>query len=54
MFAELDDTKCPYFPRRVKLLETVAALKFCVLMLDTGYEDLVLEMFNTFFSVVRF
>ncbi|KAM7514857.1 hypothetical protein LguiA_004440 [Lonicera macranthoides] len=53
MFVELDDTKSPYFPRRVKLLETVAALRFCLLMLDTGCEDLVLKMFNTFFSVVR-
>ncbi|XP_068663367.1 sister chromatid cohesion protein PDS5 homolog B isoform X2 [Aristolochia californica] len=53
MFAELADTSSPYFTRRVKILETVSALKCCVLMLDIGCENLVLEMFNVFFTVVR-
>ncbi|CAK9165271.1 unnamed protein product [Ilex paraguariensis] len=53
MFVELADTTSPYFLKRVKLLETVAKLKFYVLMLDIGCEDLVLELFNTFFNVVR-
>ncbi|XP_052189555.1 sister chromatid cohesion protein PDS5 homolog B isoform X2 [Diospyros lotus] len=53
LFVELADTKSPYFSRRLKVLETVNKLKFCVLMLDTGSEDLVLKMFNTFFNVVR-
>ncbi|XP_010242780.1 PREDICTED: sister chromatid cohesion protein PDS5 homolog A isoform X2 [Nelumbo nucifera] len=52
-FVELSDTTSPYFTRRVRILETVAALKCCVLMLDIGCEDLVLETFNIFFSVVR-
>ncbi|KAG8378272.1 hypothetical protein BUALT_Bualt08G0120300 [Buddleja alternifolia] len=54
IFEELDDIASPYFSRRAKLLETVAKLQFCVLMLDTGCEDLVLKMFKSFFSVVRF
>ncbi|XP_077248838.1 ARM repeat superfamily protein isoform X2 [Tasmannia lanceolata] len=53
MFAELADTTSVYFSRRVKILHTVAALQCCVIMLDIGCEDLVLEMFNVFFSVVR-
>ncbi|KAL4583130.1 hypothetical protein LXL04_007694 [Taraxacum kok-saghyz] len=53
MFAELGDTKSPYFSKRVALLETIAKFNFCVLMLDTGCEDLVLKMFNIFFSVIR-
>ncbi|PIA47377.1 hypothetical protein AQUCO_01400210v1 [Aquilegia coerulea] len=53
MFAELSDTKSPYFTRRVKILETFAKLKCCLLMVDIGCDDLVLEMFNIFFSVVR-
>ncbi|KAJ4965300.1 hypothetical protein NE237_017149 [Protea cynaroides] len=53
MFAELSETESPYFTRRVRILETVAALKCCVLMLDIGCDDLVLEMFKVFFSVVR-
>lgn len=54
MFEELADTSSPYFSRRVKLLETVAKLEFCVLMIDTGSEDLILKMFTVFYDVVRF
>ncbi|KAK9993628.1 hypothetical protein SO802_023331 [Lithocarpus litseifolius] len=53
IFAELADTASPHFSRRVKILETIARCKCCVLMLDIGCDDLVLETFNTFFSVVR-
>nr|XP_027093191.1 sister chromatid cohesion protein PDS5 homolog A-like isoform X3 [Coffea arabica] len=53
IFAETGDYKSPYFSRRVKLLETVAKLNFCVLMLDVGCEDLILKMFKIFFSAVR-
>ncbi|XXG74106.1 hypothetical protein AAC387_Pa07g2909 [Persea americana] len=52
MFAELSDIASPYFTRRVKILETVAALKCCVLMLDIC-DHLVVKMFKVFFSVVR-
>ncbi|KAL0351487.1 UNVERIFIED_CONTAM: Sister chromatid cohesion protein pds5 [Sesamum calycinum] len=53
MFVELDDTASPYFSRRAKLLETVAKLQFCLVMLDTGCDDLILKMFKTFFSAAR-
>ncbi|KAL8110273.1 sister chromatid cohesion protein PDS5 homolog B isoform X1 [Apium graveolens] len=53
MFEELADTSSPYFSRRVKLLETVAKLEFCVLMIDTGSEDLILKMFTVFYDVAR-
>ncbi|XP_059435125.1 sister chromatid cohesion protein PDS5 homolog B isoform X2 [Corylus avellana] len=52
-FSELADTASPFFSRRVKILETVAQCKCCVIMLDIDCNDLVLEMFNIFFSVVR-
>ncbi|XP_031473421.1 sister chromatid cohesion protein PDS5 homolog B isoform X2 [Nymphaea colorata] len=52
-FGELADTASPYFTRRVKILETVARVRCCVLMLDIGCNDLVLDMFNVFFSVIR-
>ncbi|KAL9683642.1 hypothetical protein QQ045_015467 [Rhodiola kirilowii] len=52
-FSELADITSPYFCKRVKILETVAELKCCLLMLDIGCEDLVVEMFTMFFSVVR-
>ncbi|XP_031281264.1 sister chromatid cohesion protein PDS5 homolog A-like [Pistacia vera] len=52
-FKELGDTACPFFSRRVKILETVARCKCFVIMLDIDCSDLVLEMFNNFFSIVR-
>ncbi|XP_057795772.1 sister chromatid cohesion protein PDS5 homolog B [Salvia miltiorrhiza] len=53
MFEELHDTSSKYFRTRAKILETVDKLQFCLVMLDTGCEDLVLKMFKSFFSVVR-
>ncbi|KAK4391079.1 Sister chromatid cohesion protein pds5 [Sesamum angolense] len=53
MFVELEDTASPYFSRGAKLLETVAKLQFCLVMLDTGCDDLILKMFKTFFSAAR-
>ncbi|MED6112773.1 hypothetical protein PIB30_064706 [Stylosanthes scabra] len=51
-FADLADIASPYFSKRVKLLDTVAQLRCCVIMLEIDCIDLVLEMFNIFFSVV--
>lgn len=52
-FEELDETEGPYFARRVSILETIAKMRCCVIMLDIDCEDLVLEMFQVFFAVVR-
>ncbi|KAH7567871.1 hypothetical protein JRO89_XS07G0171100 [Xanthoceras sorbifolium] len=53
IFKELGDTTCPFFSRRAKILETVARCKCFVIMLDIDCNDLILEMFNNFFSIVR-
>ncbi|KAL3642349.1 hypothetical protein CASFOL_013164 [Castilleja foliolosa] len=53
MFGELGDIASPFFSKRAKILETVAKLGFCLTMLDTGCEDLVIKMFKSFFGVVR-
>ncbi|KAJ8563635.1 hypothetical protein K7X08_032087 [Anisodus acutangulus] len=53
IFSELEDTKNPYFSMRVQLLETVAKLRFCLLMLDIGCQELVKKMFKNFFAVLR-
>ncbi|XP_054798442.1 sister chromatid cohesion protein PDS5 homolog B isoform X2 [Prosopis cineraria] len=52
-FADLADTSSPLFSKRVKILETVARLKCCVIMLDIDSEALIVEMFKIFFSVAR-
>ncbi|KAL8539683.1 hypothetical protein ACS0TY_001335 [Phlomoides rotata] len=53
MTNRLDDTASPFFSKRAKLVETVAKLRFGLVMLDIGCEDLVIKMFKSFFSVVR-
>ncbi|XP_039016298.1 sister chromatid cohesion protein PDS5 homolog A-like [Hibiscus syriacus] len=52
-FNGLSDTSGPSFGRRVVILETLAKYRSCVVMLDLECDDLVNEMFSTFFSVVR-
>eukprot|EP00253_Pinus_taeda_P035266 PITA_35266 len=52
-FRGLDDTHSPSFGRRVTILETVAKVRLCVIMLDLQCDDLILEMFYVFFSRAR-
>ncbi|CAI9760225.1 unnamed protein product [Fraxinus pennsylvanica] len=52
-FSGLSDTNGPSFGRRVVILETLARYRSCVVMLDLECDDLVNEMFSTFFSVAR-
>lgn len=52
-FNGLSDTTGPSFGRRVVILETVAKYRSCVVMLDLECDELVNEMFTTFFAVAR-
>ncbi|KAM1124110.1 sister chromatid cohesion protein PDS5 homolog A [Malus sylvestris] len=52
-FSGLKDTSGPSFGRRVLILETLAKYRSCVVMLDLECDDLVNEMFSTFFAVAR-
>lgn len=52
-FAGLADSGSPYLTRRMKILENVAALRCSVIMVDTGCQDLVLDMTKIFFSVAK-
>ncbi|KAK9758406.1 hypothetical protein RND81_01G227500 [Saponaria officinalis] len=53
IFSDLADTASPYFSRRLKILDTVATLQCSRRMLDLGSHHLILNLFTTFFSVVR-
>lgn len=53
-FSGLKDTSGPSFGRRVVILETLAKYRSCVVMLDLECNDLVNQMFTTFFEVARF
>ncbi|KAJ0081710.1 hypothetical protein Patl1_09599 [Pistacia atlantica] len=50
-FSGLKDTSGPSFGRRVVILETLAKYRSCVVMLDLECDDLVNQMFSTFFDV---
>ncbi|KAF5943481.1 hypothetical protein HYC85_017558 [Camellia sinensis] len=50
-FSGLNDTSGPSFGRRVGILETLARYRSCIVMLDLECDDLVNQMFSTFFSV---
>ncbi|XP_044977567.1 sister chromatid cohesion protein PDS5 homolog A-B isoform X2 [Hordeum vulgare subsp. vulgare] len=52
-FSGLADTGSPYLTRRMKILENVAALRCSVIMVDTGCQDLVLDMAKIFFSAAQ-
>ncbi|CAI5983561.1 unnamed protein product [Closterium sp. NIES-65] len=49
----LEDTSNALYPRRVAILESMARVKTCIIMLDLECTDLILHMFETFFRVVR-
>ncbi|XP_024361717.1 sister chromatid cohesion protein PDS5 homolog A isoform X2 [Physcomitrium patens] len=49
-FKGLDDVNSSSFARRVNILETVAKVRSCVVMLDLECDDLILEMFEIFFD----
>ncbi|VAI58409.1 unnamed protein product [Triticum turgidum subsp. durum] len=51
-FQNLDDIESPSFARRISILETVAKVRSCVVMLDLELDDLILQMFNHFFTTV--
>ncbi|XP_027339072.1 sister chromatid cohesion protein PDS5 homolog A-A [Abrus precatorius] len=52
-FSGLSDTCSSSFGQRVVILETLAKYRSCVVMLDLECDDLVNEMFSTFFAVAR-
>ncbi|KAH6768773.1 binding protein [Perilla frutescens var. frutescens] len=52
-FSGLSDINSPAFGRILVILETLARYRSCVVMLDLECDDLINEMFNTFFTVAR-
>jgi hypothetical protein len=51
-FRKLDDTESPSFARRASILETVAKVRSCVVMLDLELDDLIQDMFKHFFTTM--
>ena len=53
-FHDLKDISSSSYARRIIILEILANLRLCVLMLDVGCDDLIMEMFQIFFSVAMY
>ena len=51
-FRNLDDIESPSFGRRTSILETVAKVRSCVVMLDLELDDLIQDMFKHFFATM--
>lgn len=52
-FEDLDDMSSRSFLTRVSILETVAKVRSCVVMLDLECDSLILKMFRHFFRAIR-
>ncbi|KAI4337253.1 hypothetical protein L6164_015693 [Bauhinia variegata] len=52
-FENLFDTSSQSYKKRTSILETVAKVRSCVVMLDLECDALILEMFQHFFKAVR-
>ncbi|CAL4968273.1 unnamed protein product [Urochloa decumbens] len=51
-FQHLDDTQSPFFGRRMSILDTVAKVRSCVVMLDLECDELITDMFHHFLRTV--
>ncbi|KAK9130421.1 hypothetical protein Sjap_010908 [Stephania japonica] len=52
-FEKLDDTSSRSYAKRVSILETLAKVRSCVVMLDLECDTLISEMFQHFLSSIR-
>ncbi|OAY65887.1 Sister chromatid cohesion protein PDS A [Ananas comosus] len=52
-FEKLDDMSSSLYLKRVSILETVAKVRSCVVMLDLECDDLILHMFRHFLNSIR-
>lgn len=53
-FEKLDDMTSESYPRRVSILETVAKVRSCVVMLDLECDELILQMFHHFLRTIGY
>ncbi|KAM0847072.1 hypothetical protein ACQ4PT_055258 [Festuca glaucescens] len=51
-FRTINDIESPSFGKRASILETVAKVRSCVLMLDLELDDLIREMFKDLFTTM--
>ena len=52
-FENLNDVSSHLYLKRVSILETVAKVRSCILMLDLDCDLLILDMFRHFLRTIR-
>ncbi|CAN1190729.1 Sister chromatid cohesion protein PDS5 homolog C [Linum perenne] len=52
-FQYLSDSSSPYYNKAVSILNTVAKISSCLVMLDLGVDQLILDMFQHFLAIDR-
>lgn len=53
-FENLHDTSSRSYAKMLSMVETVAKVRSCVVMLDLECDSLIVEMFRHFFKAVRY
>ncbi|KAL9677720.1 hypothetical protein QQ045_005955 [Rhodiola kirilowii] len=53
-FEGLSDNSSKSFVKRVSILETVARVRSCAVLLDLECDSLVVEMFRNFYKCIRY
>lgn len=53
-FQNLDDMSSQSYVKRTSILETVAKVRSCVVMLDLECDALIIEMFQHFLNAIRY
>ena len=49
----LGDTEGPYFSRYFFLLETLAQVKTCILLVEQSANDVIFDLFKLFFEIIK-
>ncbi|CAI0420764.1 unnamed protein product [Linum tenue] len=52
-FQHLTHPSGPYYKKAVSILNTAAMVRSCLVMLDLGVDQLILDMFQHFLTIVR-
>ncbi|KAI6672045.1 hypothetical protein NL676_006930 [Syzygium grande] len=52
-FSKLSQASSQYYEKALSILETVARVKACLLMLDLNCDVLVVQMFQSFWAIIR-
>ena len=52
-FENMPHVSTRFYKRVVSIIDTIAKLKLCLVMLDLEYDALVVEMFQSFLKIIR-